>query len=259
MVKMAHSMLVEDKVSVITGAASGIGRQTARTYGEHGANVVVADVDSEGGHETVDQITSAGGEAIFVETDVASASDVKNMLETAVDEYGGLDVLFNNAGIEGPLSEVAEYDEEALDTIVDVNLKGVFYGMKYGIQAMLADDGGSIVSTASIASEAGVLGRGAYAATKAGINGVTRAAAMEYAEDGIRLNTVLPGIVETPMHHRASDQKSDRLSRFDVSEPMPGKGQPEDIANAVLFLGSDLSSRITGVQLPVDGGFLVQP
>jgi len=253
-------MLVEDKVSIITGGASGIGEQTAKTYGEHGAKVVVADVDVEGGEATVDDIVSAGGDATFVETDVSSAAAVRNMIGTAVEEYGGLDVLYNNAGIEGPLAEVAEYDEEALDTIIDVNLKGVFYGMKYGIQAMLADGGGSIVSTASIASEAGILGRGAYAATKAGINGISRSAAMEYAEEGVRVNTVLPGIVETPMHHRAAEQKpADRLSRFEVSEPMPGNGQPEDIANAVLFLGSDLSSRITGVQLPVDGGFLVQP
>lgn len=253
-------MLVKNKVAIITGAASGIGEATAELYGEHGASVVVADVDEDGGRGTLDAIESAGGEATFVSTDVSKAADVQQAIETAVDEYGGLDVIFNNAGIEGPLSQFEDYDEEALDTIMDVNLKGVFYGIKYGIQAMLADDGGSIVSTSSIAAEAGVLGRSAYAATKAGVNGMSRSAAMEYAEDGIRVNTVLPGIVETPMHHRAADQKPpDRITRFDVSEPMPGKGQPEDLANAVLFLGSDLSSRITGVQLPVDGGFLVQP
>lgn len=253
-------MLVENKVAIITGGASGIGEATAELYGEHGASVVVADVDEDGGRGTVDAIESASGEATFVSTDVSKAADVQQAIETAVEEYGGLDVIFNNAGIEGPLSQFEDYDQGALDTIVDVNLKGVFYGIKYGIQAMLADDGGSIVSTSSIAAEAGVLGRSAYAATKAGVNGMSRSAAMEYAEDGIRVNTVLPGIVETPMHHRAADQKPpDRIARFDVSEPMPGKGQPEDLANAVLFLGSDLSSRITGVQLPVDGGFLVQP
>jgi len=253
-------MLVENQVAIITGAASGIGEATAELYGEHGASVVVADVDEDGGRGTLDAIESAGGEATFVSTDVSKAADVQQAIETAVDEYGGLDVIFNNAGIEGPSSLFEDYDEEALDTIVDVNLKGVFYGIKYGIQAMLADDGGSIVSTSSIAAEAGVPGRSAYAATKAGVNGMSRSAAMEYAEDDIRVNTVLPGIVETPMHHRAADQKSpDRVGRFDVSEPMPGMGQPEDLANAVLFLGSDLSSRITGVQLPVDGGFLVKP
>lgn len=252
-------MLVKDKVAVITGAASGIGRETAETYGEHGAKVVVADVDEDGGNETVQHIIDDGGEATFVRTDVSQSSDVQEMIEVAVTEYGGLDVLFNNAGIEGPLSVLGEYDEEAFDQVVDVNLKGVFLGIKYGIQAMLADGGGSIISTSSIAAESGVPGRSGYSATKAGLIGMSRAAAIEYAEDGIRVNSVLPGIVETPMHHRAADQKPDRVDRFDVSEPTPGNSQPDDIANAVLFLGSDYATRITGVSLPVDGGFLVQP
>jgi NAD(P)-dependent dehydrogenase (short-subunit alcohol dehydrogenase family) len=124
---------------------------------------------------------------------------------------------------------------------------------------MLEDGGGSIISTSSIAADSGVMGRSAYSATKAGVNGMSRVAAMEYAEDDIRVNTVLPGIVETPMHHRAAEQKPDRVTRFEVSEAMPGKGQPKNLADAVLFFGSDLSSRITGVTLPVDGGFLIKP
>jgi NAD(P)-dependent dehydrogenase (short-subunit alcohol dehydrogenase family) len=252
-------MLVKDKVAVITGGASGIGESTALRYGEEGASVVVADVDEDGARDTVDHIEAAGGEATFVQTDVSREDEVKEMIESAVSEYGGLDVLFNNAGIEGPLSTFADYDMDSFDQVIAVNLRGVFLGIKYGIQAMLADGGGSIISTSSIAADSGVMGRSAYSATKAGVNGMSRVAAMEYAEDNIRVNTVLPGIVETPMHHRAAEQKPDRVTRFEVSEAMPGKGQPEHLADAVLFLGSDLSARITGVTLPVDGGFLIKP
>lgn len=252
-------MLAEDKVAVITGGASGIGRATANCFAEHGASVVVADVDADGGEETVAGIRDAGGEATFVPADVSRAEDVRGTIETAVGEYGGLDVLFNNAGIEGPLSRFGDYDEDAFDRVVATNLRGVFLGTKYGIEAMLADGGGSIVNTSSIVSRSGILGRSGYAGTKAGINGLTRTAAVEYATEGIRVNSVLPGIVETPMSERsAAADTGIRGDDYDLSEPMPGKTQPEEVANAVLFLGSDLASRITGIELPVDGGFLQQ-
>lgn len=252
-------MLVENEVAVITGAASGIGRATAKRYADHGASVVVADVDEEGGEETVAEIVDEGGDATFVSTDVSQSEDVQRMLETAVAEYGGLDVLFNNAGIEGPLAWFEDYDDDAFDQVVATNLKGVFLGTKYGIEAMRADGGGSIINTSSIVSRSGIRGRSGYAGTKAGINGLTRTAAVEYADKGIRVNSVLPGIVETPMGQRSAADDSDVRDGYDLSEPMPGKTQPEEVANAVLFLGSDLASRITGVELPVDGGFLQQP
>ena len=253
-------MLVEDTVAVITGAASGIGAATAKRYAEHGALVVAADVDADGGRDTVADILASGGEATFVETDVSRADDVQGMLETAIEEYGGLDVLFNNAGIEGPLAAFEDYDEDAFDDIVSVNFRGVFLRIKYGIRKMLDHGGGSIVNTSSITAGAGIPGRGGYSGTKAAINGLTRAAAIEYADEGIRVNAVLPGIVETPMHHRSADQRSSSDDpKYEISEPMSGNTQPEEVANAVLFLGSDLASRITGVELPVDGGFLQQP
>ena len=255
---MAIRMLVEDKVSVITGAASGIGEATAKLYSEHGAKVVVADVDDEGGNGTVEDIVADGGEATFVRTDVSDSSDVQNMIETAVAEYGGLDVLFNNAGIEGPHQKIGEFDEEGLDRVIDINLKGVFYGIKYGVQAMQADGGGSIISTSSIGAERGVLGRSAYGASKEGVNGMSRCAAIEYAQDDIRVNTIEPGIIETPMHDRSAEQKPDET--YEIWEPLPpGNGQPIDIANAALFLGSDMAARISGHKLPVDGGYLAEP
>lgn len=253
-------MLVENKVAVITGGASGIGRATAIRYAEEGARVVVADVDESGGQETVEAVVDAGGEGMFVRTDVSRADDVKSMIEAAVSEYGGLDVLFNNAGIEGPWVELTEIEEDAFDQVVAINQKGVFLGLKYGIEAMLADGGGSIVNTSSVAAETGLPGRTVYAATKAAVNGMTRVAAMEYADEGIRINAVLPGIVRTPMIQRAADaEPSDRVTQYEFREALPGLGEPEDLANVAVLLGSDLTGRITGVTLPVDGGFLARP
>lgn len=253
-------MLLENKVSIVTGAASGIGRETATKFAQEGSAVVVADIDEEGGTEAAEAIRDDGGEATFVHTDTSDPDDVKGMIETALSEYDGLDVLCNNAGIEGPWVELVDTDPEDFQQVVSVNLTGVFLGMKYGIEAMLADGGGSVINTSSVASEVGLPGRTAYAATKAGVNAMTRVAAVEYAEDGIRVNSVLPGIVDTPMIRRtAQEDRSERIERYDLGEPMPGIGDPSDLANAMLYLGSDLSRRVTGVQLPVDGGFITQP
>lgn len=251
-------MLLENDVAVITGGASGIGKATARLAADHGAAVVVADVDKQAGSKIVEAIEADGGTATFVATDVAVADEVAAMIERTVDEYGGLDLLFNNAGIEGPFERVVEFDEAALDRLIDVNLKGVFYGIKYGVPVMQADGGGSIVNTSSIAGQRGLPTRGAYSATKSGIVGLTRCAAMEYADDDIRVNSVHPGMVDTPMHRRAA--ASDTREAGDIAEALsPGYGQPQDVAEAVIFLGSDGAERITGHQLPVDGGYLTTP
>ncbi|MFC6719846.1 SDR family NAD(P)-dependent oxidoreductase [Natrialbaceae archaeon GCM10025810] len=252
-------MVVQDKVAVITGAASGIGRETARRYADHGASVVAADVDANGGAETIELIKTDGGEATFVETDVIDPTAVENMIETAVETYGDLDVLFNNAGIEGPLAELAEWEDDEIDPVIDINLKGVFYGMKYGIEAMLATGGGSIINTSSVGAAVGINGRSMYCATKVGVNGLTRAAAIEYARDDIRVNSVLPGTTDTPMIHRSDDERQSERTELNASDAMEGRGKPEQVAEAVLFLGSDRSDRITGVELAVDGGFLASP
>lgn len=252
-------MVVEGKVAVITGAASGIGRETARRYAEHGASVVAADVDTEGGNETIDLVADDGGEAIFVETDVTDPDAVQELVETAVEEYGDLDVLFNNAGIEGPLSELAEWETDEIDPVIDVNLKGVFYGMKYGIDAMLATGGGSIINTSSVGAAAGINGRAMYCATKAGVNGLTRTGAIEYAKDDIRVNSVLPGTIDTPMIRRSDAERDTERLQLNAGDAMEGRGKPRHVADAVLFLGSDMAERITGVELPVDGGFLATP
>ncbi|QRV16449.1 SDR family NAD(P)-dependent oxidoreductase [Haloterrigena salifodinae] len=250
--------LVEDRVAVVTGAASGIGRTTAKTFADHGASVVVADVDADAGAETVAEIADDGGEATFVQTDVSDPDDAKAMIETAVDEFGGIDVLYNNAAIEGPVARLDEYENDAFEQVIEVNLKGVWYGMKYGIEAMLADGGGSIISASSIGGEVAVPQYSGYGAAKAAVSHLTKYAAIEYAEDGIRANAVAPGIVRTNMIERTIEEHPEMEAQFLETEPMPGLADPQEIANAVLFLGSDLSSRVTGTTLPVEGGYLAQ-
>ncbi|WP_435361846.1 SDR family NAD(P)-dependent oxidoreductase [Haloarchaeobius sp. DFWS5] len=250
--------LAADKSTVITGAASGIGEATAKLYAEHGANVVVADVDVDSGEATVADIEDAGGTATFVETNVAESEDVQEMILTAVEEYGGLDVVFNNAGIEGPVTDIVNYSEEGFDQVVDVNLKGVWLGMKYGIEAMLEDGGGAVISTSSIGGQVAVPQYGGYGATKAGVSLLTKTAALEYADQGIRANALAPGIVETQMISRVIEEDPEQEEAFKAMEPMPGLAQSEEIAKAALFLGSDLASRVTGVTLPVEGGKLSQ-
>ncbi|ELY70998.1 SDR family NAD(P)-dependent oxidoreductase [Natrinema versiforme] len=250
--------LLEEKVAVVTGAGSGIGRQTAKTFADNGASVVVADIDTDGGQAAVESIVDAGGEATFVETDISSPDDAQAMIETAVDEYGGLDVLYNNAAIEGPVARLDEYENDAFEQVIEVNLKGVWYGLKYGIQAMLEDGGGSIISASSIGGEVAVPQYSGYGAAKAAVSQLTKYAAIEYADDDIRANAIAPGIVRTEMIERSIEDHPEMEEQFLNTEPMPGLADPEEIANAVLFLGSDLSSRVTGVTLPVEGGYLAQ-
>lgn len=247
---------LKKKVALITGGGSGIGRATCLLFAREGAKVVVADYIAEGGNETVRQITAAGGEAVFVQADVSKSLDVQNMIATTVKTYGGVDVLFNNAGIEGPSAKIANYREEDWDRVIAIDLTAVYLGMKYVIPEMLKQGGGVIISTASVAGLVGFPGSGAYAAAKAGVINLTRMVAMEYADKNIRVNCICPGIIETPMVDRVmGDRPREGVVK---AEPIGRLGKPEDIANAALFLACDESSFATGAPFIIDGGYVAR-
>lgn len=241
------------KVAVITGGSSGIGRASASLFAREGAKVVIAARGTESGEETVRMIREAGGEAVFVKTDVSKAADVKSMIKIAIDNYGQLDILFNNAGFEGELGYLHELTEENWDRVIDGNLKGVFLGMKYGIPEMLKRGGGVIVNTASTAGLGDHAYMSVYCASKGGVIRLTMTAALEYASQNIRINCICPGGILTPMVERISlDEEVCKRARW---LPIGRLGTPEEAAQAALFLASSESSFITGACLPVDGGF----
>ncbi|KTB47816.1 dehydrogenase [Dehalogenimonas alkenigignens] len=246
------------KVALITGAGSGIGRATAQLFAKEGARVMVADISGTGGQETVDMIRTSGGEAAFVKVDVSKAVDVEKAVKSVVDKYGRLDILYNNAGIEGALAPTHDSTEENWDRVIDINLKGVYLGMKYGITQMLKQGGGIIVSTASVAGLVGFTNMPAYCASKGGVVQLTKTAALEYAKQNIRVNCVCPGVIATPMIDRFTGGSAEARQSFVALEPCGRLGNPEEIAQAVLFLASDEACFITGVAFPVDGGFIAQ-
>ena len=242
---------LENKVAIITGAGSGIGRASAELFAREGAKVVLADVS---GQQT-EAAAAIGGDAIAVHCDVSVADDVKAMVDTAVDRFGRLDVLFNNAGFGGRgLQELHEFDEDTFDLHVNVHLRGVFLGMKYGIPALLASGGGSVVNTASAAGLIGFKGMSVYAAAKAGVVMMTKSAALDYAEQNIRVNCICPGITFTAL----SEARGMTIDMPRPEQPMNRYGRVEELANAALFLASDESSFITGVAMPVDGGYVAR-
>ena len=247
---------LKDKVAIITGGGSGIGRATCLLFAREGAKVVVADYIAEGGNETVRQISAAGGQAVFVQADVSKSADVRNMIGAAVRNYGRVDILFNNAGIEGPSTKLANLKEEDWDRVIAIDLTSVYLGMKYVIPEMIKQGGGVILSTASVAGLVGFQGSGAYAAAKAGVINLSRLAALEYADKNIRVNCICPGVIETPMVERVmGGRPRERIVR---SEPIGRLGRPEDIANAALFLASDESSFATGAPFIIDGGYVAR-
>lgn len=250
--------LVEGKVAIVTGAASGIGRASAQAFAREGAKVIVSDVVVEGGEETVKMIKASGGEATFVRCDVAKAADVEALVKAAVDTYGKLDCANNNAGIEGPMASTADYTEADWDRVIGINLKGVWLSMKYEIRAMLTTGGGAIVNTSSIAGLVGFQGLTAYSASKFGVNGITKVAALEYAKAGIRVNSVCPGVIQTPMVDRLVAAHPEMEPALIAGTPMGRVGQPIEIAEAILWLCSDRASFATGQNMVVDGAFTAQ-
>jgi len=250
--------LVDGKIALVTGAGSGIGRATALVFAREGAKVVVADVVVDGGEETVRLIKTAGGEAIFVKADMAKAAEVEAMVQKAVATYGRLDCAHNNAGIEGATGKTADYREEDWDRVIRINLTGVWFCMKYEISQMLKQGGGAIVNTASDAGLLGVPQMPAYVASKHGVVGLTKTAALEYAKSGIRVNAVCPGVIKTPMVERITAQRAGRAERMAAVEPVGRMGKPEEIAEAVVWLCSEAASFVTGLPMPVDGGIAAQ-
>lgn len=242
----------ENKVAFVSGAAGGIGRATALAFAREGADVVVADIDEEGNQETAAKIEDLGSDALAVTCDLRESEDVQAAIEAAIEAFGRLDYACNNAGVEQRSVKTADLDVEEFDRIVDTDLRGVFLSMKYEIPHVL-DAGGSIVN---ISSGAGVKGfpEAAYVAAKHGVVGLTKSAALEYAETDLRINAVCPGIVDTSMMDRVTDDRDGGRQAAIDQEPIGRMGRPEEIANAVLWLCSDAASFVLGHPMVVDGG-----
>jgi NAD(P)-dependent dehydrogenase (short-subunit alcohol dehydrogenase family) len=251
---------LDGKVAIITGAGSGIGRASALLFAEEGARVVIADNVVSGGEGTVKMIEEAGGEACFVKTDVSVEADVKRLVEVALDKYGKVDILFNNAGIVGKQVPTHEIEVADWDSVININLKGMFLGIKYTVPQMLKQGGGVIINTASAASFDGWPGIMPYCASKGGVLQLTKAVALDYAKQNIRVNCICPGSIWTPLVEsmllEQGDVEEGKKVLIQNKQPTGRLGKPEEIARGALFLACDDSSFVTGIALPVDGGQL---
>ena len=246
----------QDKVAIVTGGSFGIGRAAAIAFAERGAKVVIADWVED--NETLNAITSAGGDAIFVKCDVSSDESVRTMVDKTIAQYGRLDYAFNNAGVEGLSAPTHECTNENWDKTIAINLKGVWLCMKYEIPHMIKQGKGAIVNNASIAGLVGFVNIPAYVASKHGILGLTKNAALEYAKSGIRVNAVCPGVIKTAMIDRFTGKDKVVEKQFESMEPVGRMGQPEEVAEAVIWLCSDAASFVTAHPMAVDGGWVAQ-
>lgn len=252
-------MLLEGRVGIVTGAGSGIGRETARVFAREGARVTVADRDVEGGHETVSLIEEEGGEALFVETDVAEEEAHEALIARTLERFGALHCSSNNAALGAGFHPITEIRREAWDRCLAVTLTGVWLGLKTQIPAMLASGGGAIVNIASVSGVRGEAFQAAYSAAKGGVLALTKTAAAEYGQRGIRVNAVLPGGIRTPAIQHYFDSVPGIEERSIGVHAMRRLGEPHEIADAVAYLCSDRASFVTGHEMVVDGGVLVNP
>jgi len=248
----------QGKVAIVTGGTSGIGRAAAIAFARQGARVVVAGRRTAEGEETVRLLRAEGGEGLFVATDVARASQVKNLIGRTLERFGRLDFAFNNAGIEQQPTPFLDQNEEDYDRVMDINVKGVWLSMKYEIPAMLKSGGGSIVNTSSALGVIAFAGVEVYVASKHAVIGLTKSAALEYGKQGIRVNAVLPAVIETDMYERFTGEKPEMQAAMAALHPIGRIGTSEEVADAVIWLSSDKSSFVTGHSLLVDGGFTAQ-
>jgi NAD(P)-dependent dehydrogenase (short-subunit alcohol dehydrogenase family) len=250
---------LQGKVGIVTGGTSGIGRDTAVLFAKAGAKVVVAGRRESEGKETMDLVRSAGGDGLFVKTDVSRAAEVEALVRKTVEKFGRLDVAFNNAGIEGSWIRITEQSEEDWHRVIDINLKGVWLCLKYEIQQMLKQGGGgAIVNMGSVAGFIGSAGAATYCASKHGVMALTKSAALETARSGIRVNVVCPAVIETPMGERIFG--APEMKKFAIGlHPIGRLGRPMEIAEAVVWMCSERASFMTGQSLVLDGGFLAGP
>lgn len=247
--------MLQGRVAIVTGAGSGIGREIALTLARAGAAVVVSDINDGGGAETVESITGADHQAVYVRADTSHARDSEALVAAAIERFGGLHIAVNNAGIGGPIAPVGEYPIDGWDKVIAINLSGVFYGMRYQIPALIAAGGGAIVNIASILGQVGFHGSAAYVAAKHGVVGLTKNAALEYASRQIRVNAVGPAFINTPLLDSLDEQTMAALVKM---HPIGRLGEAREVAELVLWLCSEKASFVNGSYYPVDGGYLAQ-
>jgi NAD(P)-dependent dehydrogenase (short-subunit alcohol dehydrogenase family) len=260
--KESEMGIVANKVAIVTGAAAGIGRATALEFAAEGAVVVVSDVNDRGGQQTVDMIREQGGEALWVHADSADPAQVETLISQTVSHFGRLDCACNNAGVEGQVAPLAQQSLEDFDQVMQVNARGSFLCMREEIAQMLRNDGGAIVNVASVAGLIGFSGLSPYVASKHAINGMTKAAALEYGANGIRVNAVCPGGVQTRMLDSVAEQSTGRSGQtrnmFNPLHPIGRIGEPVEVAQLLVWLCSSKASFVTGAIMPVDGGFVAR-
>lgn len=249
------SKLLTEKVALVTGAGSGIGREAALLYAKNGAHVIVSDMNEAGGLETVDKIKAVGGDARFIKADVSSPEENERLVAKTLEAYKVLDIACNNAGIGGESNPVGDMSIEGWKKVIDINLNGVFYGMHYQIPAMLTQGKGAIVNIASILGQVGFMNSSAYVAAKHGVVGLTKNAALEYSAKGIRINSIGPAFIKTPLLNQLDEATMNMLVSL---HPIGRLGDPKEVAELIVWLSSDKASFVTGSYYAIDGGYLSQ-